>query len=408
MPFLNQTSVCYEPVLRTAFDYMPMTSRLASALFCLLSLPLALAHAQQPDSSAMDRITQAPFGQTADGQAVDLYTLTNANGLEMQVTNYGGLITSLRVPDQDGELADVVLGYDSLAGYLDQSPFFGALVGRYGNRIAGAQFTLDDSTYTLAANNGPNHIHGGVQGFDKVVWQAEPFEDSTGVGLVLTYTSADGEEGYPGTLETRVTYTLTDQNELAIDYHATTDKATPVNLTQHSYFNLAGNGAGDILDHEIMLNASGYTPVDSTLIPLGVVAPVADTPFDFTEPTAIGLRIEDDHEQLGRAGGYDHNFVLDGEAGEMKLAARVTEPTSGRVMEVRTTEPGVQFYTGNFLNGSITGKDGAVYEQRTGFCLETQHFPDSPNQPDFPSTILRPGEEYETRTVFTFSTSNEP
>ena len=381
-----------------------MTSRLASALVCLLSLPLALAHAQQSDSSAMDRITKAPFGQTSDGQAVDLYTITNANGLEMQVTNYGGLITSLRVPDKEGNLGDVALGYDALDGYLEQNPFFGALVGRYGNRIAGAQFTLDDSTYTLAANNGPNHIHGGVKGFDKRVWQAEPFEDETGAGLVLTYTSPDGEEGYPGTLETRVTYTLTDQNELAFDYHATTDKATPVNLTQHTYFNLAGHGAGDILDHEIMLNASGYTPVDSALIPLGAVAPVEDTPFDFTESTAIGLRIDDDHEQLGRAGGYDHNFVLDGEAGEMKLAARVTEPTSGRVMEVRTTEPGVQFYTGNFLDGSIAGKDGAVYEKRTGFCLETQHFPDSPNQPDFPSTILRPDEEYTSRTVFTFST----
>ena len=379
-----------------------MNTFLTSALLALLSLPFSAALAQQPDSSAMDRIQKAPFGQTSDGQAVDRYTLTNPNGIEMEVTNYGGLITALRVPGQGGERADVVLGYDRLDGYLEQSPYFGALIGRYGNRIAGGTFTLDDSTYALATNNGPNHLHGGERGFDKRVWAAEPFEDSTGVGLVLTYTSPDGEEGYPGTLEARVTYTLTDSNEVVFDYHATTDQATPVNLTQHTYFNLAGHGAGDILDHELMLNAQAYTPVDSTLIPLGEIADVRGTPFDFTEATAIGLRIEGDHEQLEHAGGYDHNFVLDGEAGQMKLAARVYEPTSGRVMEVRTTEPGVQFYAGNFLDGSITGKDGAVYEQRTGFCLETQHFPDSPNQPAFPSTTLRPGEEYTSRTVYRF------
>ena len=379
-----------------------MNTLLTSALLVgLLSLPLGSARAQQPDASTMDRIQKEPFGQTSDGEAVDLYTLTNANGIEMEVTNYGGIVTALRVPGRDGERADVVLGYDALDGYLERNPFFGALVGRYGNRIAGGTFTLDDSTYTLATNNGPNHLHGGVRGFDKRVWQAEPFEDSTGVGLVLTYTSPDGEEGYPGTLEARVTYTLTDSNEVVFDYHATTDKATPVNLTQHTYFNLAGHGAGDILDHEILINAEGFTPVDSTLIPLGEIADVEGTPFDFSEPTAIGLRIEDGDEQLERAGGYDHNLVL-GEAGEMKLAARVYEPTSGRVMEVRTTEPGVQFYTGNFLDGSITGKDGAVYEQRAGFCLETQHFPNSPNQPSFPSTILRPGEEYTSRTVYRF------
>ena len=379
-----------------------MNTLLTSALLVgLLSLPLGSARAQQPDASTMDRIQKESFGQTSDGEAVDLYTLTNANGIEMEVTNYGGIVTALRVPDRDGERADVVLGYDALDGYLERNPFFGALVGRYGNRIAGGTFTLDDSTYTLATNNGPNHLHGGVKGFDKRVWQAEPFEDSSGVGLVLTYTSPDGEEGYPGTLEARVTYTLTDSNEVVFDYHATTDKATPVNLTQHTYFNLAGHGAGDILDHEILINAEGFTPVDSTLIPLGEIADVEGTPFDFSEPTAIGLRIEDGDEQLERAGGYDHNLVL-GEAGEMKLAARVYEPTSGRVMEVRTTEPGVQFYTGNFLDGSITGKDGAVYEQRAGFCLETQHFPNSPNQPSFPSTILRPGEEYTSRTVYRF------
>lgn len=352
-----------------------------------------------------ESVTQAPFGVTPDGQQVTLYTFSNSAGMEARVIDYGGIIVSLRVPDRDGELEDVVLGFDSLEGYVAEHPYFGAIIGRFGNRIANGRFTLDGQEYQLPVNNGPNSLHGGNRGFDKVVWAAEPFENDRGRGIILRYTSPDGEEGYPGTLEARVTYTLTDDNELIFDYHATTDAATPVNLTQHSYFNLAGNGAGTILDHEVMLNASRFTPVNRDLIPTGALQPVAGTPFDFTEPTAVGSRIEADDEQLRFAGGYDHNFVIDRDAGDsLTLAARVRESTSGRVLEVLTTEPGVQFYTGNFLDGTLTGKDGAVYERRTGFCLETQHFPDSPNQPDFPSTILRPGEEYRSSTVFRFST----
>lgn len=335
-----------------------------------------------------------------------LYTLTNANGVEARVTNYGGIIVSLRVPDAQGQFDDIVLGYDALASYLDETPYFGAIIGRYGNRIGGAQFELDDSTYTLAANDGPNHLHGGVKGFDKVIWDAEPFEDERGTGLILTYTSPDGQEGYPGQLNATVTYLLTDENELIFDYEATTDKATPVNLTQHTYFNLAGDGSGDILDHQMMINADAFTPVDSTLIPTGELRPVEGTPFDFRQPTAIGARIDADNEQIRFGPGYDHNFVLnraDALAASLTLAARVTEPRSGRVMEVFTTEPGIQFYSGNFLDGSLTGKGGVAYEHRTGFCLETQHFPDSPNKPGFPSTILRPGETYHSRTVYKFS-----
>jgi aldose 1-epimerase len=347
---------------------------------------------------------QPSFGETPEGVAVDLYTLTNANGMEVRAMTYGGIILTLRVRDRDGTLGDVVLGYDALDGYLEASPYFGAIVGRYGNRIAGGKFTLDGEEYSLAANNGPNALHGGLKGFDKVVWEAESFKNDEGVGVVFSYTSPDGEEGYPGTLEAKVTYTLTDANELVFDYHAVTDKATPVNLTQHTYFNLAGDGAGDILDHELMLKASHFTPVDSTLIPTGEIRNVEDTPFDFRTPTAIGARIGADDEQIGFGGGYDHNYVIDrGEGEGLALAARVYEPTSGRVMEVSTTEPGVQFYSGNFLDGTITGKGGHVYEHRTGLCLETQHYPDSPNKPDFPSTILQPGQEYSSRTVYKFS-----
>lgn len=348
-------------------------------------------------------MNQAPFGVTPDGQQVSIYTITNDNGVEARVIDLGGIIVSLKVPDRNGDLDDVVLGFDSLEGYVDEHPYFGAIIGRYGNRIANGQFTIDGDTYQLPVNNGPNSLHGGLRGFDKVVWDAEPFENEQGRGLILSYTSADGEEGYPGNLQTRVTYTLTNDDELIFDYHAVTDKATPVNLTQHSYFNLAGDGSGDVLDHQVMLNASTITAVDSTLIPTGELRPVEGTPFDFREPIAIGARIEADDEQLRFAGGYDHNFVIDRTAGEsLALAARVYEPTSGRTLEVLTTEPGVQFYTGNFLDGSLTGKEGVVYETRTGFCLETQHFPDSPNQPSFPSTILRPGEEYQSTTVFRF------
>lgn len=350
----------------------------------------------------MNRVTQEPFGVTPDGEGVDLYTLTNGSGAEVTIVTYGAIIVSLRVPDRDGVLDDVVLGYDSLQGFIDASPYFGAIVGRYGNRIGDATFELDGETYVLARNNGPNHLHGGLVGFDKVVWTGESFDDATGVGIILTYVSQDGEEGYPGTLVSRITYTLTEDNALIVDFHATTDKATPVNLTQHSYFNLAGAGNGDILDHELMVMADAYTPVDSTMIPTGEIRDVTGGPFDFRTPVAIGARIEDDNRQLILGGGYDHNYVLSGGDTSPFLAARVYEPTTGRVMEIHTSEPGVQFYTGNFLDGSITGKDGRAYQRRYGFCLETQHFPDSPNKPEFPSTILRPGETYESRTIFTF------
>jgi aldose 1-epimerase len=347
-----------------------------------------------------DHLTREPFGTTPTGEAVELITLANATGMKVRVMTYGGIILSLKVPDRSGNLGDVVLGYDSLASYLRDSPYFGAIVGRYGNRIAKGRFTLHGTTYQLATNNGPNHLHGGVRGFDKVVWAAEPFQGNSGSGVRLTYTSPDSDEGYPGALQAMVTYTLTDRNELILDYEATTNRATPVNLTQHSYFNLAGSS--DILGHELTLAAERFTPVDPTLIPTGETAPVAGTPFDFRTPHLIGARIGDDDEQLRRGGGYDHNFVLTRTGRGLALAARLADSVSGRTLEIRTTEPGIQFYSGNFLDGSITGKGSVVYHHRTGLCLETQHFPDSPNQPGFPSTILEPGQSYRSRTVWTF------
>jgi aldose 1-epimerase len=334
-----------------------------------------------------------------------VYTLKNAHGIELKVLDYGGIIVSLKVPDRTGKLGDVVLGYDSLAGYERASPYFGAIVGRYGNRIAHGRFTLDGRTYALATNNGPNHLHGGVRGFDKVVWDVTPLEARDSVALILRRTSPDGEEGYPGALHATVTYTLTSRNEVIFDYQATADRATPVNLTQHSYFNLAGDGSGDILGHVVTLNADHFTPVDSTLIPTGELQSVAGTPFDFRTPTPIGARIDADDVQLRYGRGYDHNFVLnkgDGDKGPA-LGARVYEPSSGRVMEIHTTEPGLQFYSGNFLDGTLRGKNGVVYRHRYGFAMETQHFPDSPNKPGFPSTILRPGAEYRSRTIYAFS-----
>jgi aldose 1-epimerase len=374
-----------------------------------MALLLCFAACSHPSStSSSTGVGKQPFGATPDGVPVDVYTLTNAGGVEVRAISYGGIILSLRVPDRDGKLGDVVLGCDTLDGYLEDSSYLGAIIGRYGNRIAGGRFTLDGQGYSLAVNNGPNALHGGLVGFDKVVWRAESFHNDEGVGVVFSYTSPDGDEGYPGTLEVRVTYTLTDANQLIFDYHAVTDRATPVNLTQHSYFNLAGDGAGDILGHELMLNASHFTPIDSTLIPTGEIRSVAGTPFDFRTPSAIGARIDADDEQIRFGGGYDHNFVLERDESESPaLAARVYEPTSGRVMEVFTTEPGVQFYSGNFLDGTITGKDGQLYRHRSGFCLETQHYPDSPNRPEFPSTILRPGQEYRSRTVYAFSVQNQ-
>jgi aldose 1-epimerase len=344
------------------------------------------------------------FGTTPSGDSATLFTLTNAAGAEVQISNFGGVIVAIKVPDRNDSLADVVLGFDALEPYFEDSPYFGALIGRYGNRIAQGKFALDGKEYTLAQNNMGNHLHGGLCGFDKVLWRAEPMEADSTVGLTLHYTSPDGEEGYPGTLRVTVTYTLTNDNELHIGYQAATDAPTVVNLTNHSYFNLTGRGGSSILDHELMINANRFVPVDSTLIPTGELAEVAGTPFDFREPTAIGAHIEAEHQQLDYGIGYDHCWVLNkNQEDELTLAATVYEPRSGRMMEVRTTEPGVQFYSGNFLDGTLNGKDGAVYKQRTGFCLETEHFPDSPNQPQFPTTELRPGETYRTTTVYKFS-----
>jgi aldose 1-epimerase len=363
---------------------------------CLVT-DLAARRSVLPQKSA---VSKSSFGSVPGAGAVDLFTLTNANGVEIRATTYGAIITAIRVPDRAGRFADVVLGFDNLDGYLKQHPYFGTVVGRYGNRIGGGRFTLNGQTYKLAQNNGPNHLHGGIKGFDKYVWKAEQLPN--GRGVAFSRTSPDGEEGYPGNLAVRVTYTLTDKNELVVDYHATTDKATPVNLTQHSYFNLSGDPSTTILGHELTIDADRYTPVDATLIPTGELAPVQGTPFDFRKPTAIGARIDQPHEQLKFGRGYDHNWVLNRKGSQPGFAARAVEPRSGRTLEVATTEPGVQFYTGNFLDGTIKGKGGQVYNQRAGFCLETQHFPDSPNKPNFPSSILEPGKEYRTTTVFTF------
>ena len=357
-----------------------------------------------PAPEIKTRVSKAPFGQMPDGTVVDLITLRSPSGVEMTVLTYGGTITTLKTPDRAGALDDIVLGFDELKGYTDKTagPYFGCLIGRYGNRIAKGKFTLDGSAYALATNNAPNHLHGGLRGFDKVVWGGEPFQNWTGSGVVLTYASKDGEEGYPGTVKATVTYTLTDMGQLIIDYKATTDKATVINLTQHSYFNLAGSKATDILGHELKLNAPQYTPVDDTLIPTGEIASVEGTPFDFRTATAIGARINDKNEQLTRGKGYDHNFVLARTGPGLVEAAKVVDPLTGRTMTISTTEPGIQFYSGNFLDGTEVGKGGRKYPHRGGFCLETQHYPDSPNQPKFPSTVLRPGEEYKTQTVFAF------
>lgn len=355
-----------------------------------------------------DRVARAPFGQLADGRPVELFTLTNAHGIEVRVMTYGATITSIRTPDRNGKQADIVLGFDSLGGYLAGSPYFGAVVGRYANRIAGGRFILDGVSYQLARNNGPNSLHGGIQGFDKVLWTAEPFEKNDTMGVRFHYDSPDGEEGFPGAVSVGVTYTLTAANELIVDYEASATKATPINLSQHTYWNLHGDGGGDILDHVLTLNASAFTPVDSTLIPIGQIASVAGTPFDFRNATAIGLRINERTEQLRFGRGYDHNWVIDGaRQGAVVNAARLEDPASGRRLDISTTEPGVQFYSGNFLDGTIKGKSGQVYSHRTGLCLETQHFPDSPNHQSFPPTILRPGGRYQSRTVISFSATRD-
>ena len=350
-------------------------------------------------------ITKSDFGKTPAGEQVDLYTLTNANGLECQIITWGGTCVSLKTPDRDGKLGDILLGHDSLEGYLDHStsPYFGALIGRYGNRIGDAKFSIDGVEYKLPANDGTNHLHGGVAGFDHKNWTAEPVKSCSAVSLKLTYTSVDGEEGYPGTLKVTVVYSLTNDDELTVDYEATTDKPTVCNLTNHNYYNFTGCER-DILDHELMINADKTTPVVKGLIPTGEIVSLKGGPFDFTSPKAIGKDINAENAQLQLGPGYDHNWVLNKDKlGEMTKAAEVYEPTTGRVMEIFTTEPAIQFYAGNFLDGSIKGKDGKVYGHRYGFCLETQHNPDSPNNPDWPTTTLRPGETYKTTTVHKFS-----
>jgi aldose 1-epimerase len=351
--------------------------------------------------SARMNIEKEPFGEMSRGQA-DIYTLTNAKGGEVRITNYGGIVVSVKVPDRNGHLGDVVLGCKTLKQYVEKSPYFGALIGRYGNRIAKGKFTLNGKEYTLAVNNGPNHLHGGNVGFDKVIWNAKEIKEPDAVGLKLTYLSKDGEEGYPGNLSVTVRYLWTNDDELKIDYTATTDKPTVLNLTNHSYFNLACKG--DILGHELMINADRFTPVDANLIPTGELRSVSGTPMDFRKPTAIGARINEPDQQLKYGPGYDHNFVLNNYDGSLRLAARVYEPTTGRVLEVYTAQPGLQFYSGNFLDGTITGKYGRVYQKHDAFCLETQHFPDSPNKPNFPSTVLNPGEKYTSTTVYKFTT----
>ncbi|MBI1389622.1 MAG: galactose-1-epimerase [bacterium] len=360
--------------------------------------------AGEPARPQLD-IVKAPFGETPSGEAIDIYTLTNAAGMSARIMTYGAIVVSLQAPDRDGNFDDVTLGFDTLDGYFKDSPYFGAIVGRYGNRIGDAKFVLDGETYTLARNNGPNALHGGVAGFDKRVWDAKVVRHNGQPALELSYVSEDGEEGYPGKLRCEVTYSLNNQNELTIEYRAKTNEATPLNLTNHTYFNLRGHQRlGDILGHELTLNANWYTPVDDTLIPTGEILSVKGTPMDFTSPHPIGERINSDDPQIKIGGGYDHNFVLNKiEADALTFGGRVYEPESGRVLEFYTTQPGVQFYSGNFLDGSNVGKGGVAYQYRYGFCLETQHFPDSPNKSQFPSTILHKNEDYHQVTMYRFS-----
>lgn len=382
-----------------------MISRLRLPRVLLALAPLLLVgpvvSCQSMNTPTGQTHSEEPWGQTASGQPVSLHTLRNGQGMEARITTYGGILVSLTAPDREGRYEDVVLGFDSFTPYEKENPFFGCITGRYANRIARGKFTLDGREYVLARNNGPNHLHGGRVGFDKKVWSARPFRRGSGTGLELTYTSPDGEEGYPGTLQCTVTYLLTKDNSLEIEYRATTDKPTVVNLTNHSYFNLAGAGpgSGSILNHELSLNADAYTPTDDTLIPTGEIAPVAGTPLDFATAQTIGSRIQADFKPLKQGKGYDHNYVINGTG--LRPAARAKDPSSGRVLAVLTTAPGVQLYTGNHLG--VTGKGGQRYGARHGFCLETQHYPDSPNQPSFPSAVLRPGDTYQHTCIYKFS-----
>lgn len=375
---------------------------LAGTLAAALSVTGGTVATAAGKEKGVKGVKRQDWGKTYNETPIYLYTLTNSHGMIAKITNYGGIVTELHVPDRNGKLGDVVLGFDSYEDYVVKgSPYFGAITGRVANRIAKGKFSLNGKTYQLAINNAPNHLHGGVQGFDKIVWKGETIPSADGPCVRFIYNSHDGEEGYPGNVGMVVTYTLTENNELKIDYRANTDQETPINLTNHSYFNLAGQGNGLILDHELMLAADRYTPTDDTFIPTGEIASVQGTPFDFTRPTPIGAHIK---EVKGDPGGYDLNYALNSEGKSLALAARVYEPTSGRVMEVHTTEPGIQFYTGNFLDGSLKGKDGKTYPKNAAFCLETQHFPDSVNQPKFPSTILKPRSVYSTTTIYRFST----
>jgi aldose 1-epimerase len=380
-----------------------MHSRICRGVLALLIL--GASEDSMADRTSRGSISSAPFGRTPSGVAVELYTLQNSHGMQARIATYGGIVTALTAPDRNGRYEDVVLGYDALQGYLDHSPYFGALIGRYGNRIANAKFALHGTTYTLAANDGPNSLHGGRVGFDKVVWKAARAQMTPqGPELTLTYRSRDGEEGFPGNVAVVAVYTLTEDNALRLEYQATTDKETVVNLTQHSYFNLRGaERKGDVLAHTVQINADRFTPVDSTLIPTGELRPVGGTPFDFRKPIAIGARIENADEQLTFGRGYDHNWVLSTFTGALAVDATVYEPQSGRVLEVSSTQPGLQFYTGNLLDGSITGKNHWIYAPHSGFCMEPQHFPDSPNHPDFPSTVLTPGNRYENTLIYRFT-----
>lgn len=379
---------------------MPLTRRTAVAI-TLASLAGCAKTLPPPEKP---KIIKESFGKLPDGQDVEIYTLSNKNGVEVRIMTYGGVVVSLRTPDRKATLDDIVLGFERVEDYLKENPFFGALVGRYGNRIAKGKFKLGGKQYTLAVNNGENHLHGGLKGFDKALWTAKPLDTTAGVGVELTHTSPDGDEGYPGALQVKVTYTLTDQNEVKIDYFAITDKETVVNLTNHSYFNLRGAGEGEIISTELTINADKFTPVDKGLIPTGEMRPVKGTPFDFTKPKPIGQNIYDESdEQIKFGGGYDHNFVLNKGAGGLTKAAEAYDSKTGRVLEVFTTEPGVQFYTGNFLDGKLSGKGNKAYNKRFAFCLETQHYPDSPNKPEFPTTTLRPGEKYQSQTTWKFS-----
>ncbi len=383
--------------MRTERKMKPISGLLVAVLSCGTLLLVASAQT----GKAM--LKKDSFGRTGDGKGVDLYTGRNSKGIEVQIATYGGIIVAIKTPDRTGKFDDIVLGFDKLEPYLKGHPYFGAITGRYANRIARGRFTLGGTEYKLATNNGNNHLHGGIRGFDKVVWEvSRQLPVTGGFALELSYLSKDGEEGYPGNLSTRVTYTLNEQNELRIDYYATTDKDTVVNLTNHSYFNLTGQGNEDILSHRLAINGDRFTPTDASAIPTGELRPVKDTPFDFTIFRAIGDGITSNDEQIVLGRGYDHNWVLNGTMGTLRQVARVVEPKSGRVLEVSTTEPGVQFYTANYLDGSLTGKGGKVYHKRYGFCLETQHYPDSPNQPTFPTTVLKKGARYRSTTVFKF------